>query len=49
MRRLIAWCVPLSAFWSWKDQIAVFYDRAWVHVRPEERNHYKNVYGVNYR
>lgn len=46
MSRLLAWCVPASAFWSWRDAISVFYDGYWAPVEPRERLNYMAVYGV---
>jgi hypothetical protein len=44
--RIMRWCVPASAFWSWRDQLWVFYDGAWAGLDLKDKLRYMAIYGV---
>ncbi len=44
--RILRWCVPDDAFWSWRDQIWAFYDGAWAGLDLPIKLQYMAIYGV---
>lgn len=45
-KKIAAWAVPDGAFWSYKDELHVFYEKQWIEVEIGRRLDYMRVYGV---